>query len=407
MNEISPSRRDAAVAVSTDPAAPQRLEVPFHRPDISLQERAAVEEVLASGWLTTGRRAAEFEAAFSAATRAPHAVAVSSCTAALHLALDALGIGPGDEVLVPATTFTATASTVVHQGARPVLVDVAADDHTLDPQALERAVTPRTRAIITVDFAGQPARMTPILELARGRGLAVVEDAAHAFPAAYRGTPVGSLADVTCFSFYATKTLTTGEGGMATALSEDHARRMRLMANHGISRSAHDRLSAGNAWHYDVLEPGWKYNLSDLAAALGLAQLARAEAMRARRQAIAEAYLAAFADDPAVAPLGARPECAHSWHLFVIKLRSGVLAIGRDRAIEELKARGVSTSVHFIPLNLHPYYRDRHGARPEDCPVAVDCFQRSISLPIWSGMSDAEVSAVIGAVKDVTTAFRR
>lgn len=407
MNRISASRANSLAARPHQRSAPARLAVPFHRPDITAAERAAVEEVLGSGWLTTGRRAAEFEAAFAAATAAPHAVAVSSCTAALHLALDAAGVGPGDEVLVPAMTFTASASTVVHQGARPVLVDICADDHTVDPEALERAITPATRAIVTVDFAGQPARMAPILALARDRGLPVIEDAAHAFPAAWRGRPVGSIADVTCFSFYATKTLTTGEGGMATALDAGHAQRIRLMANHGISRSAHDRAGGGNAWYYEVLEPGWKYNMPDLTAALGLVQLARAEEMRARRQAIAEAYSAAFADEPALEVLGARPECRHSWHLFVVKLRPEMLTIDRDRAIEELKARGIGTSVHFIPLNLHPWYRDRLGARPEDCPVAVDCFRRSISLPIWSAMGDAEVGAVIEAVKDVLATFRR
>ena len=402
---MADSRRRAVPAAAAG-AVPVRLTVPFHRPDISPLERAAVDEVLSSGWLTTGQRAARFETAFAAATAAPHAVALSSCTAALHLALDAVGVGPGDEVLVPAMTFTSTASTVIHQGARPVLIDVCADDHCVDPAALERAIGPRTRAIVSVDFAGQPGRMTRILDLARAHGLPVIEDAAHAFPAAYRGRPVGSIADITCFSFYATKTLTTGEGGMATALDGEHARRMRLMANHGISRSAHDRLS-GNAWHYDVLEPGWKYNMPDLAAALGLAQLERAEEMRARRRAIAEAYLAAFADEPAIKPLGARPECDHSWHLFVIRLAPGALRIDRDRAVEELKARGIGTSVHFIPLNLHPYYRERHGAGAEDCPVAVDGFERSISLPIWSGMGDAEVGAVIEAVKDLTAAYRR
>ena len=389
-------------AAVTDPVV-----VPFHRPDITDAERGAVDEVMQSGWLTTGARAQDFEAAFAQAVQARHALALNSCTAGLHLGLEAVGVKAGDDVLVPAMTFAATASTVAHHGARPVLVDIAADDHTVDPEALARALTPQTKAIVTVDFAGQPCRMTPILELARARDLAVIEDAAHAFPAAYRGRPVGSLADVTCFSFYATKTITTAEGGMATSNDEAVIDRMRLMSNHGISRTAHDRLKGGNAWYYEIVEAGWKYNMSDLVAALGAVQLSRAGEMQARRAEIAAAYTAAFAGEPSLEVVTQRQECDHSWHLFVVKLAHGALTIDRDRVIEELKARGISTSVHFIPLNLHPYFRNRHGVRPEDCPVAVDCYERSISLPIYSGMDDAAVEAVIAAMQDVVVTFRR
>lgn len=383
------------------------ISVPFHLPDISDLERAMVNEVLHSGWLTTGARAREFELAFGAAVAAPHAIGLSSCTAALHLAMDAVGVGPGDDVLLPAMTFASTASAVVHHGARPTFVDIDAADHTIDPTALERLCTVATKAVIAVDFAGQPARMAPILDFARARNLAVVEDAAHAFPASYRGQPVGSLADITCFSFYATKTLTTGEGGMATTARDDFAQRMRLMSNHGISRNAHDRLAHSNSWYYEILEPGWKYNMPDLAAALGHAQLSRSEEIASRRRAIASTYQAAFADHPAIALVEERPECSHAWHLFVIKLRPDALAIDRDRAIEELRVRGIGTSVHFIPLNLHQYYRDHHGSQASDCPVAVDCYDRSISLPIFPGMTDEQVDAVVNAVEDICRKFRR
>lgn len=390
----------------TTGAAPVET-VPFHLPDISDLELAMVNEVLRSGWLTTGQRAREFEQAFGNAVAAPYAIGLSSCTAALHLAMDAVGVGPGDDVLLPAMTFASTASAVVHHGARPIFVDIDAADHTIDPMALERLCTPATKAVIAVDFAGQPARMVPILEFARARNLAVVEDAAHAFPAAYRGQPVGSLSDITCFSFYATKTLTTGEGGMATTARDDYAQRMRLMSNHGISRNAHDRQAHGNSWYYEILEPGWKYNMPDLAAALGHAQLTRSDQIASSRRQIASAYQTAFADHPAIELVAERPECSHAWHLFVIKLRPDALAIDRGRAIEELRIRGIGTSVHFIPLNLHRYYRERHGSQASDCPVAVDCFDRSISLPIFPGMTGEQVGSVIQAVEDICRKFRR
>ncbi|HEX2253632.1 MAG TPA: DegT/DnrJ/EryC1/StrS family aminotransferase [Thermoanaerobaculia bacterium] len=381
--------------------------IAFARPDVGEAEIAAVVEVLRSGWLTTGEKARQFEERFAAAVGARHAVAVSSCTAALHLALEAAGVGPDDEVIVPTMTFAASAEVVRYLGARPVLVDSLPGDHTLDPAAVDRAVTAATRAIVTVDFAGQPPRLDAVMETARRRGLVVVDDAAHAFPAGYQGRAVGTITDLTCFSFYATKTLTTGEGGMVTTDREDWARRVRLMSLHGISKDAWQRHRGHNGWYYEILAPGFKYNLPDTAAALGLAQLARSGEMLARRREIAGRYHAAFAGQDHLELLDVRPECAPAWHLYVVRLRPEVLALGRDEAIAELARRGVGTSVHFIPLHLHPYYRETYGYRPEDFPIALDLYQRSISLPIYSAMTDAEVDRVIEAVVALGRDHRR
>ncbi len=381
--------------------------LPFALPDITEREIAAVTEVMRSGWLTTGTKAMELETKFAQAVSAPHALAVNSCTAALHLALEALGVGPEHEVIVPAMTFTATAEVVRYLGARPVIVDVRPDDHQIDPSAVERAITKKTRAVIPVHFAGQPCDLDPILELCRARGVAVVEDAAHAFPVAYKGRPVGSIGDLTCFSFYATKTITTGEGGMVTTADAKLAERIKLMRLHGISKDAWKRYSAEGSWYYEVLAPGFKYNLTDMAAALGLVQLERAEEMRARRAAIARDYTAALGKSDALELLPVHQDRGHAWHLFVVRLVDGVLKIDRARFIEELKARGVGTSVHFIPLHLHPFWRELSGLSPKDLPASAAVYERSLSLPIYSKMTDEEVQRVIGAVSDLVRTHRR
>jgi len=385
-------------------AAPPFL--PFALPDITEREIAEVADTLRSGWITTGPRTKRFEAEFAAAVGAPYAVAVNSCTAALHLALEAIGVGPDDEVLVPTTTFAASAEVVRYLGARPVLVDVRADDGNLDVDDLERHLTSRTRAVIPVHLAGNCCDMDPLVALARARDLVVIEDAAHAFPARYQGRPAGTLGDLGAYSFYATKTITTGEGGMAVTAREDWAERMRIMALHGISKDAWKRYSAEGSWYYEIVAPGYKYNLTDVAAALGLVQLARAGEMLDKRRAIARRYQAAFAALDALTPLGYRSFDDHAWHLFVVELRDGALAIDRNRFIEELKTRGVGTSVHFIPLHLHPYYRDTYGYRPEDLPRALDHYRRCLSLPIFSAMTDGQVERVIDTVHDVVRKFR-
>jgi perosamine synthetase len=381
--------------------------LPFALPDVTEEEIVAVVEVLRSRWLTTGPRAKELEARFAAAVGAPHCVVVNSCTAALHLALEAAGVGPGDEVIVPTLTFAATAEVVHYLGATPVLVDVRASDHNVDPAAVERAITPRTRAIVPVHFAGVPADMDELSAAARPRGIAVVADAAHAFPARYRGRDVGTLADVTCFSFYATKTITTGEGGAAVTAREDWAERMRIMSLHGISRDAWKRYTQAGSWYYEILAPGFKYNLGDLAAALGLVQLSRAGAMWARRRAIAARYDEAFRGESALELLAPAPDRTSAHHLYVVKVVPGVLDVDRDGFIEALRARGVGVSVHFIPLHVHPWYRKTLGHRPESLPVAHEVFLRSVSLPIYSAMADAQVERVVAAVFDVVAAHRR
>lgn len=381
--------------------------VPYHKPSIGDAEIAAVVEILRSGWLTTGSRAHAFEAAFAEAVGARHAVAVNSCTAALHLALEAAGVQRDDDVLVPTLTFAATAEVVTYLGARPVLVDCRRDTYNVDPAAALAAITPRTRAIIPVHYAGQPCDMDEIRAMARERGIAVIEDAAHALPASYRGTPVGRIGDMTCFSFYATKTLTTGEGGMITTDDEAAAARMRMMALHGISKDAWKRYTAEGSWYYEIVRPGFKYNLTDVAAALGLEQLKRQGEFLEARTRIAERYTGAFRDLDALRCPVALADREHAWHLYVIEVDPSKLRITRNEFIERLKREGIGTSVHFIPLHMHPYYRDTYGYTPADFPQAAAAFERMISLPIYPAMTDEDVEAVIDAVRRVVRQERR
>ena len=382
--------------------------LPFALPDITDAEVEAVVEVLRSRWLTTGARTRDFETAFAAAVGAPYAVALNSCTAALHLSLEALGVGAGDLVFVPTYTFAASAEVVRYLGAVPVLCDVDPVTLNLDPGDLRDRVkgalaegTGRPAAVIPVHMAGVACELEELWDVAREFDLAVVEDAAHAFPASYRGRPVGWLPDdvrgTTCFSFYATKTITTGEGGMVTTHDEALADRMRLMSLHGLSKQAWNRY-AGGTWKYDIVAAGFKYNLTDLASAMGLVQLGRAEEMSARRAEIAAAYTAALAGrDDVVCPTV--PADRHSpWHLYLLRLAPGAGEADRDRLVELLRAAGIGTSMHFIPLHLHSYYRDLHGYAPDDFPVAYDGYTRGLSLPIYSAMSDADVERVVDAV---------
>jgi len=370
----------------------------FALPDIGEAEIAAVVEVLRSGWITTGPKTKEFEDAFGRAVGASHTVMVSSCTAALHLALEALGVRAGDEVILPTMTFASTAAVVVHLGATPVLVDVRASDHTIDPSAIEAAWTPRTRVVIPVHFGGLPCDMDEILSIARARDLRVVDDAAHCFPAKYRGRSVGTLADISCFSFYAIKTITTGEGGAAVTANEEWAARMRKMSLHGLSGAAWKRYLDGGRWYYEIEDPGYKYNMTDIQSALGLVQLQRAHELLDRRRHIAELYDAAFRKYEAFELPARLSDRDHAHHLYVLKLRPGVLRFGRDEFIAELARAGVGASVHFIPLHLHPYYRGRFGYEPDDFPTALQLYERSISLPIYSRMTGEEIDRVIEVV---------
>jgi perosamine synthetase len=382
--------------------------LPFAVPDIDETEVAEVTSVIRSGWLTSGSKTDRFEAEFAAFVGAGHAVAVNSCTAALHLALESSGLRAGDEVIVPTYTFAATAEVVRYFGAKPVLVDVDSTSLCIDPAKVEAAVTPRTRAIIPVHLGGRCAEMDELRVIGERHDLCVIEDAAHAFPAKYKGRTVGTLSDFTCFSFYATKTLTTGEGGMICTENGLLADRCRVMCLHGISRDAWRRYTAEGTWYYEVIAPGFKYNLTDIAAAMGLAQLHKANRMHERRVQIAGRYTAALRglpelEPPPEAPAGGR----HAWHLYMLRLNLDRLSINRARFIEELKRQNIGTSVHFIPLHLHPYYRKTYGYEPEDLPVAYREYQREISLPVYSKMTDDDVQDVIDAVTDTVGRNRR
>lgn len=395
-------------AAAASAAADEPPFLPFHRPSVGEEEIAAVVDTLRSGWLTMGPKTRAFEERFAQTFDAPHAVAVSSATAGLHLGLDALGIGPGDEVLVPTLTFASTAATVIHVGARPVLVDVEPDTLNLDVADAERKWTPRTKAIVPVHFAGHPCDLDPILALAASHGAAVMEDAAHALPARYRGRTIGGIGDLTVFSFYATKNLATGEGGMVTGRDESLMERVRGRRLHGMTRDAWKRYSKDGSWRYDVAYPGFKYNMTDMNAALGLVQLERLPAMQAAREAIVARYRAAFAD---VADLVEVPTCRsdvdHAWHLFVVRVRPEALRIDRDAVIQALTAAGIGTSVHFIPLHEHSYYRDQLGVRAETLPVADREWERIISLPLYPGLSDADVDRVADTLRDILRRHRR
>ena len=373
--------------------------VPYHRPSIGQEEMEAVRLVLESGWLTTGPVAQRFEREFAEFVGAKYALAVNSCTAALHLALDAAGIGRGDEVLVPSYTFTATAEVVTYLGARPVLCDCLPGEFNIDPSDAERRITERTKAIIPVHIAGQPCNLGQLQKIAHRHRLHLIEDAAHALPASYAGKQIGSISELTAFSFYSTKTITTAEGGMLTTDNEEYARRAALMRLHGISGDAWKRYSAEGSWYYEVVDAGYKNNMPDLLAALGLAQLRKARDFHRRRYEIADRYLEAFAE---VSELQLPPQtddhASHSWHLFILRLASDQLNIGRNAFVEKLKKMGIGTSVHFIPLHLHPFYRQRYGYAPGDLPQAEDAYARCLSLPIFPDMTDAEIEKVINSV---------
>lgn len=396
---------DSAAVTGSRP--PRDSFLPFALPAIGEGEIAAVTEVLRSGWLTTGAHTRRFEQEFATTIGTPHAIAVNSATAGLHLALEALGVREGDEVLVPTMTFAATAEVVIYLRAIPVLVDCHPDTLNIDPAAAAAAITPRTRAMIPVHFAGQPCEMDPLLELARQHDLRVVEDAAHSLPAFYKGRSVGTFGDIGCFSFYATKTITTGEGGMIVTANEAYADRMRMMSLHGISRDAWKRYTSEGSWRYDILDAGYKYNLTDIASALGLVQLARAQEFWLARQRIVSRYTEAFADLPEIQTPAASPDVAHSWHLYVVQLDPDRLRITRDEIIAGLKQANIGVSVHFIPLHLHSYYRERFGYSAADFPRASEAFNRIISLPAYPRMSDGDVDDVIHALRRLVIENRR
>ncbi|HET7296821.1 MAG TPA: DegT/DnrJ/EryC1/StrS aminotransferase family protein, partial [Gemmatimonadales bacterium] len=377
--------------------------LPFSPPQVGEEEIQEVVDTLRSSWITTGPKTKRFETEFAGYLGAPGALALNSCTAGLHTALAALGIGPGDEVMRTPITFTASVNVIEHVGARPVLVDVEPDTLNIDPAAVAAAVTPRTKAILPVHYAGHPADLDALHAVARSAGLAVVEDAAHAVPARYKGRLVGSGDNPVAFSFYATKNLTTAEGGMLTG-APAFLERARVLSLHGMSRDAWRRYDKGGSWRYEVLAPGFKYNMTDIQASLGLWQLKKLARFQERRREVVRLYGDAFRDEAALELPVERPDVEHAWHLYVLRLRPGALRIGRDRFIEELTARNIGTSVHFIPIHLHPYYRDKYGYAPDRFPVALGNYERMVSLPLHPGLSDDDVADVTEAVLDVVRA---
>jgi dTDP-4-amino-4,6-dideoxygalactose transaminase len=390
---------------------PQTLPfLPFALPDIGEEEIAEVVDTLRSGWVTTGPKAKRFEDDFTAFLGDPglQSLAVNSATAGLHLALEALGIGPGDEVITTTHTFTATAEVARYLGADVKLVDIDPATLCIDVDAVEAAITPRTKAVMPVHYAGRAADMQRLLPLAKKHGLKVVEDAAHALPATSGGELIGTLAsDATVFSFYANKTITTGEGGMVVTRDANLARRMKVMRLHGMSRDAFDRFTAKvPSWYYEIVAPGFKYNLTDIAAALGLQQLKRLRGFQQRRAAIAARYHAAFAGLPLITPPGAAPGDMHAWHLYVLRLREDA-PVSRDAFIERLFAAGIGCSVHYVPLHLQPYWRDRYALTPAMFPHSQRAFETMLSLPLYTRMSDADVDRVVDAVRDALSSGKR
>ena len=376
--------------------------LPFALPEIGDEEIAEVVDTLKSGWVTTGPKARRFEQAFTEYLGDPslESIAVNSATAGLHLALEAVGVGPGDEVITTTHTFTATAEVARYLGADVKLVDIDPATLCIDPAAVEAAITPRTKCIVPVHYAGLAADMPAILAIARKQGLKVVEDAAHALPTTIGGRLVGTLdSDATVFSFYANKTMTTGEGGMLVTRDAELAKRAKVMRLHGMSRDAFDRFTATvPSWYYEIVAPGFKYNLTDIAAALGLQQLKRIEGFQAKRVELAKALDEGLAGLPLVLPPDAPAGDRHSWHLYVVRL-SDEAKVDRNTFIERLFALGIGVSVHYIPLHLQPYWRDRYGLKPEQFPHSQRAYERMLSLPLYTRMTAADVDRVCAAVR--------
>ena len=389
--------------------------LPYALPSVGAEEIAEVVDTLRSGWVTTGPKVKRFESMFADYVHCANAIATNSCTAGLHTALSALRVGPGDEVVLPTLTFCATANVVVHLGARPVLVDVG-DDLNVMPEAIEAAITQRTKALVPVHFGGQTCELEAILAIAERHRLPVVADAAHAVGATYRGRPVGCDPEgsgrvasrlISVFSFYATKNMTTGEGGMIATADRELAERMRILALHGMSHDAWRRYAKDGSWSYEVVLPGFKYNMTDIQAALGIHQLRKLNDFIAVRQRYARLYDEAFADLPELATPITHPDRSHCYHLYVIRLELSRLSIDRAQFIEELKSRNVGASVHFIPVHRHPFYRERFGYRRGDLPGADRVYDRIVSLPLYPRMTERDVQYVADVVRDIVTLHRR
>jgi dTDP-4-amino-4,6-dideoxygalactose transaminase len=380
--------------------------LPIAKPDLDDADIAAVVDTLRSGWLTYGPKTQRFEEEFKRTAGAEYAVAVNSCTAGLHLALLAAGVGPGDEVVTTPLTFAATANVILHAGATPVLADICDEDLTVDPVEIERRITPRTRAIMPVHYGGHPSRMDEILDIARRHNLLVIEDAAHCAGSAYKDRPIGSHGNATVFSFYPIKNITTGQGGMVTTNDPHLAQEVGSLRNHGLDSNAWNRYSAdAGAGFYTMSAPGFNYGMFDLLAAMGLGQLKRLPEFNARRAELARLYTKRLESVEAIQRPTVSPDVTTNWHLYVIRLRDSA-GISRDRFRQALHEHGIGTSVHYLPVHYHPYYRERFGFQKGDYPVAEAAFERIVSLPLFPAMSDSDVDRVVSAVEAIIEANR-
>jgi dTDP-4-amino-4,6-dideoxygalactose transaminase len=398
---------DAVSRLAIDGGRPVRESfLPYHRPLIDSDDEQSVLETLRSGWLTTGPKTKRFEQVLAAYTGASHCVAVNSCTAALHLALEAVGVGPGDEVITSPITFASTANVIVHCGATPVFADVEPDTLNIDPDAIDAAITPRTKAIIPVDFAGHPCDLDRILGIARRRGLVVIEDAAHSIGAEYRGRRVGGIADLTAFSFYATKNVTSGEGGALTTNNADWAERAGIMSLHGISRDAWKRYGADGYQHWDIVGPGYKYNMPDVAGSLVLSQFGKLDAFRARRAELKRRMDACLRAVPEITLPGERQDVVHAYHLYPIIVRTEALAADRDTIMHAIQRENIGIGIHFRAVHLHPFYTTTFGFHRGLFPHAEYYSDRTISLPLYARMTDRDADDVVAGVQKVIAHFR-
>jgi UDP-4-amino-4,6-dideoxy-N-acetyl-beta-L-altrosamine transaminase len=380
--------------------------LPPFKHSIGEEEINEVVDTLKSDWITTGPKTFKFEEMFGKKVGSQYAIAVNSCTAALHLALVAIGIGNGDEVITSPFTFAATAEVVINQNATPVFVDVEKGTYNIDPVSIEEKITNKTKAIIPVHYAGHACQMDEIMDIAKKNDLFVIEDAAHAIGSNYKDKKIGSIGDVTCFSFYATKNITTAEGGMITTNNGELAEKMRILSLHGISKDAWKRYSSEGSWYYEILYSGYKYNMSDLQASIGIHQLKKLDQMQERREKIANFYYDSFNDVPQIITPAVKNYTKHAWHLYSIQLNTDLLNISRNDFIEALKAENIGTSVHFIPLHLHPYYKEKYGFKRGDFPITESVYDREISLPIYPKLLEKDVNDIVSAVKKIINYYK-
>ena len=381
--------------------------IPFHKPFYDDDEINGIVDTIKSGWWTTGPKTIRFENEFNKFIGSKYSVSASSWTAAAHLSLEAIGIKAGDEVIIPSITFTATAEIICYFNAKPVIVDVQPDTFNIEPQKIEEAITDKTKAIIPVHYGGQPCDMDEIMAIAKKYNLKVIEDAAHSLPAYYKNRIIGTIGDVTCFSFYATKTLATGEGGMLCTDDEKIAERCSIMRLHGISKDAWKRYSAEGSWYYEVVAPGYKYNFTDLQAALGLSQLKKINIMLNMRKYVNDFYNEHLKDEPLISLYEIKKDRKSAYHLYPLQINFQSLVINRSQFIDKLKEKGIGASVHFIPLYRHPYYRENFKLKFEDYPVSEQIYPRLISLPIWPGMTDGQLEYIVKTIKNILMENKR